>query len=507
MNRLRIDPVLLLAVFSVVAAGIFTLYTQEVDGLGNENRALKQSIFFGIGLILMIVLRRLNYDLLGNIAVPLYMFSIALLILTYLIGSEIKGAKSWIRFGPVGFQTSELAKLSTIILLAKYLELKERELEHITSLLIPFTIAVVPMLLIVNQPDLGGAFIFAPILLAMLFIASADAYHLSSIIVFFGITLSLPLYIEYHNIMLVDPLITRLSELGQQNLLPAVRILGSDIWSFVEDSKVPAGVAGSDADYLQNVLSNAALMANLEEASESVRGEIGGIFLRMIDNDYLIIGLGGVLSAVALGLLVWRLTQGVSFAHLRKYYIPLGVIGVALLSAAAVHKTFSFKYHQVVRVTAFLNPDRFPRDLAYQIRASKAAIGSGQWAGRGLFKGEMTLGDRPVVPEAFTDFIFTSWSERTGLFGSFLLLLALVAIPIRAVQISFEARDRFGSLLAAGIGFYFFFHIFLNVGISLGLLPVTGLPLSFMSYGGSHLIMCMSAVGILLSVYRRRHAN
>jgi rod shape determining protein RodA len=88
-----------------------------------------------------------------------------------------------------------------------------------------------------------------------------------------------------------------------------------------------------------------------------------------------------------------------------------------------------------------------------------------------------------------------------------LLLLVLIGIPLRSLQLSFEARDRFGSLLAAGIAIMLFYHIAFNAGITLGLLPVTGLPMSFMSYGGSHLITCMAAVGILLSIYRRRFAN
>ncbi|MBI41186.1 MAG: rod shape-determining protein RodA [Leptospiraceae bacterium] len=508
-SKYRIDFVLLFSVLFAVGAGIFVLYTQETNAETSFPSWMKQSIFFGLGLILMFALRKVNYQVIGGIALPLYGVAIFLLLITLIpfIGSEHKGARSWIRFGAVGFQTSEIAKLATIILLAKYLELKERELEHIYSLLIPFGIAVLPMLLIVVQPDFGGAFVIAPILLSMLYMAGADIYHIGSIVIFFAVSIFVPLYIEYHNIMLVDSVLTRIGELGKDSLMPAVRILKSDIWAFLEKAKIPEGVTGSDREYLGNILTNQSLFIDLQDAAESIRIEEGGMLLRILDNDILLLVVALLCTFTALGLFIWRLTQGVSFKSLRKYYIPLGVIGISILSALSIHWTFSFKYHQVVRVTAFINPDRFPRGHAYQIRASKAAIGSGQWVGQGMFDGEMTIGDTPVVPEAHTDFIYTAWAERTGFLGSVFLLLILAAIPLRALQMSYEARDRFGSLLAAGLGFMFFYHIFFNVGIALGLLPVTGLPLSFVSYGGSHLITSLMATGILLSIFRRKYVN
>ena len=161
----------------------------------------------------------------------------------------------------------------------------------------------------------------------------------------------------------------------------------------------------------------------------------------------------------------------------------------------------------MIRLTEFLNPDQFKQGAGYQLRASKPAVGSGKVFGKGLFHGEMTEGRVPHVPEAGTDFIFASWAEQTGFIGSVLLLFFLMSIPLRGLQISFESKDRFGSLLAAGIVAMIFFHIAINVGIVIGLLPVTGVPLTFMSYGGSHLVMAMTAVGIILSIKKRKFAN
>jgi rod shape determining protein RodA len=506
-KKARIDLVLVLAITLVSVAGIFTLYTQDIDSANPSYRWVKQLSFSIAGFIIMLILRKTNYQVLGNISLPLYGLSILLLIITLVIGSEIKGARSWIRIGPLGFQTSELAKLASVILLAKYLELKEKDMEQITSLIIPFAIFLLPMLLIVIQPDLGGAVIMAPILLSMLFVAGMDIYHISSIFLFFGISMSIPLYIEYNNIMLVDELINRLLDLGKDGLLPAVRILRSDIWRFLENGSIPSTLSGSDLDYLMRVRDTPALFIEFQEIARALRYESGGFLLRILDTDWVIVLLGSAMTMAAAGMFIWRVTQGGSWRYLRRYYIPLGVIGISLLSAFTIHNTFSFKYHQIVRVTAFINPDRFPRDLAYQIRASKAAIGSGQIIGKGLFSGEMTVGENPVVPEAFTDFIFTAWAERVGFIGSVLLLILLILIPLRGFQIGLEARDKFGSLLATGISFIYLYHIVFNIGIEIGLMPVTGLPLSFMSYGGSHLILCMAAAGILLNIYLRKHAN
>lgn len=508
-KKSRLDIILTVLVILVVSVGIFTLYSQEIILDASSGKWYRQLIHVTVGLIIAYLLHRVNYTILGEYAIPMYGFALFLLLITLVpfVGSEIKGARSWIRIFGFGFQTSELAKIVTIILLAKYMELREREMDKIPSLLMAFTIALIPMLLIVVQPDFGSAFAFAPILLSMLYVAGADLLHISSVITFFGSVIFIPLFIEYKKITMVDPLLSHIANLEQNQILPAVRILKKDIWDFVDRGLIPSYVTGGDKSYLTNVLNSSALFDNLREAARAVRFESGGFFLMIVENETFMLSLGAILSIAAVFFFIIRYARGRSFSYLRQFYIPMGVIGISLLSAMAVHMTFSFKYHQVVRITAFLNPDKFPRDLAYQIRASKAAIGSGEFTGRGMFNGDMTMGERPLVPESTTDFIFTAWSERTGFLGASLLLLMLIGIPLRGLQISFDARDRFGSILGSGLSFMFFYHIILNTGIALGLLPVTGLPLSFLSYGGSHMIVSMIGVGILLSIYRKRFVN
>ena len=508
--RQRFDIFLLICVYAVIGIGIFTLYSQEVILENAPDRWLRQAIYALVGSFFLILLSNLNYQNFMVYAFPLYCFSLFLLVLTLIpgVGSEVNGARSWLRIGNVvGFQTSELAKLATIILLATYLTLKEREMGHLSSLLIPFFITIIPVGLIVIQPDFGSAFSLLPVLLAILLLAGADYYHIGAIMTFVSLSLLIPIYVEYHNIILLPNLLEHLEEIGNRDLLPAVRILKTNIWEFISKAEITTQVASQDQNYLQRILQSEKHMNALQQAATTVRYEAGGFLLIILEQVKLLIGISLVFLVFSVFLIGIRLMRGNVYANLRKLYIPLGIIGISLLIAAGARSFFSFRPHQVARVTAFINPEKFPRDLAYQIRASKAAIGSGEALGRGVWQGEMTLGRRPLVPEAYTDFIFTSWAERTGFVGSIFLLLLLMAIPLRSLLLSSEIHDRFGSLLVGGISFLFLFHIVVNIGIGLGLLPVTGLPLSFMSYGGSHLVVSLAAVGILMSVYRRKFVH
>lgn len=496
MIERKLDYFLIISVVLVVFSGILTLYTQELHVIDGTGKWYRQIIFFIIGFVLMYFTSRINYQLLGAYALPIYLITIFLLVITLVIGHQGKGAKSWINLGFFNIQTSEVAKLSTVILLGQYLVLREREIKKITVLIIPFIIVFIPMALIVIQPDFGTALSFIPILLAMLFLGGADILHISSLILFGGITLCIPMYIEFTKLTLIQPLSEFLSKTGKTEALSHVTQLGSKIWTLINGQKTPEEL---------NISINPKNFKILQDASEQVIEENTAFFFKLFSNDNFMLFFGLSLAVISGILIVLRLARGSE--NLRKYYIPLGVLGLSFLSAFLIIKKVPFREYQVVRLTAFINPDQFKQGAGYQLRASKPAIGSGRFSGKGFGNAEMTEGKIPHVPESSTDFIFASWAEQVGFLGSVFLLFILLSIPLRGLQISFESKDRFGSLLAAGIVALIFFHIAINVGIVIGLLPVTGLPLSFMSYGGSHLIMSMVAVGIILSIKMRKHAN
>jgi rod shape determining protein RodA len=160
------------------------------------------------------------------------------------------------------------------------------------------------------------------------------------------------------------------------------------------------------------------------------------------------------------------------------------------------------KDYQKMRLTVFLDPNVDPLGSGYHIIQSKIAIGSGMLFGKGLFAG--TQSQLNFLPENHTDFIFAVIGEEFGFVGSFVVLTLYLVLLYRGVKVAGEARDNFGMLLATGIVSMLAFHVLVNIGMTAGIMPVTGIPLPLMSYGVSSLTTNMVSVGILLNIYMRR---
>ncbi|UCC68444.1 MAG: rod shape-determining protein RodA [Armatimonadota bacterium] len=180
--------------------------------------------------------------------------------------------------------------------------------------------------------------------------------------------------------------------------------------------------------------------------------------------------------------------------------LPLERIRPAALGRALAHT--GLKDYQKRRLTIFLNPQADPLGAGYHIIQSRLTIGSGQLLGRGLFHG--TQSRLRFIPERHTDFIFSVVGEELGLLGALAMLLLYFFIFWRGLRIALRARDHLGSLLAAGAISMLIFHAIINLGMSVGLMPVTGLPLPFVSYGGSNLLTSSIAFGLLQNVHMRR---
>lgn len=159
--------------------------------------------------------------------------------------------------------------------------------------------------------------------------------------------------------------------------------------------------------------------------------------------------------------------------------------------------------HQLNRLEVLWNPDIDPQGIGYQLRQSINAVGSGQFSGRGLFP-DVTAAGFQYVPEAENDFIFTAVAEQLGFVGGVLVIVAFSILVWRLLVISANARDRFGALIAAGVASMIAFHVFVNIGMTIGIMPVTGLPLPFLSQGGSFYISMALSLGIANSVWLMR---
>lgn len=178
-----------------------------------------------------------------------------------------------------------------------------------------------------------------------------------------------------------------------------------------------------------------------------------------------------------------------------------GMVAAAAGGIAAVVRLHLLAAYQLGRLTSFINPASDPRGTGYSAAQSKIAIGSGGLRGTGLFSSHMIAGN--FVPEQHTDFIFAVVGNELGFAGALVVLGLLGLVLFRALRIAMTAEDQFGMLVACGVVIWFAFQAFINIGMTVGITPVTGLPLPFVSYGGSAMFADMMGVGLLLSVHRR----
>ena len=188
------------------------------------------------------------------------------------------------------------------------------------------------------------------------------------------------------------------------------------------------------------------------------------------------------------------------FAAGINYKIVAGAFGAFLVSLPIMWNLL--KPYQKDRILVFFNPELDPMGAGYHVIQSETAIGSGKFTGKGLFQG--TQNNLGFIPERHTDFIFSVIGEELGLVGALLILVLFLWLLLRCLHIARVSKDDYGMLICVGVMAMFLFHVLENIGMTIGLMPVTGIPLPFISYGGSSLLTNMAAVGLVLNVGMRR---
>jgi rod shape determining protein RodA len=304
--------------------------------------------------------------------------------------------------------------------------------------------------------------------------------------------------LDYRQIKMLAPLVLIASCLG---LLVVLSPLGSVVNGAKSWITLPGGFQIEPSEYgkLSIILIAAMFLGGLRQG-ETRPG------LRAIA---ITIGL----SAIPLVLVVAEPDLGVTILMVALLVALIALSGVRLrwlaalaaggaLGVYAVAKLHLLKSYQISRLTSFLNPSADPRGTGYSAYQSKIMVGTGGKYGQGLFHGQLVAGN--FVPEQHTDFIFAVAGEELGFVGCVVIIGLLAIVLFRAFRIAARADDQFGMLMAAGVGIWFGVQAFINIGMTIGIMPVTGLPLPFVSYGGSAMFADMIAVGALMTVYRRR---
>lgn len=244
------------------------------------------------------------------------------------------------------------------------------------------------------------------------------------------------------------------------------------------------------------IITFAAHMAKVEGSINKL-SVLGGLILHLAVPLGLILlqpdlGTGAVFAAVFAGVLF---VGGLS----PKIYVP--VMGIGVASLPIIYRFLSD--YQRRRITVFLNPEADPTGGGYNVIQSKTALGSGGLLGNGYLQGIST--QNGYLPAKHTDFIFSSFSEEFGFFGSLVVILLLMFIILRVIIIAQRSDTLFGRYVCTGIGAMLFFHTFENIGMCMGLMPVTGIPLPFVSYGGSSMVTNFICIGVVLSIARSRN--
>jgi rod shape determining protein RodA len=260
-------------------------------------------------------------------------------------------------------------------------------------------------------------------------------------------------------------------------------------------------VAGARISHLMSliVLSVLAIGIPMVVAYYKELDRMDGWLIRILADNQLLTTVSIVLGVIALlALIINFMVRTKAFL---RFALAVALIPIGLLTASFMNSYL--QPYQRKRIVIFIDPEMDYYGAGYNIIQSKIAIGSGGFTGKGFMKG--TQNQLAFLPEKKTDFVYSSVGEEWGFLGSFFLLGTYFLFVYRGVMIVYRAKDMVGSLLACGIVTMFVFHIFINIGMASGMMPVTGLPLPFISYGGSNLLANMLAVGLLFNIEMRRY--
>ena len=433
----RMDWVLVAAAAGLVLIGTVAVMSAASPMPRYTQILQRHFLALALGALAFVFGTSFNYQIYQDQARILYGVMIAMMAAVLIVGETVRGHRSWIHLPYFSFQPSEMARVCTVLVLANYLDRREKQIERLSTALGALAIVLPVVGLIILQPDFSSALIFFPVLASMLFCAGASLAQLAALTAFGAVT-------------------------GGLLLLWTLSSLHPEI---------------------ERASAVAAYAVRLSRSGGLLALTVGGAFA------------AAYLAYRALLILRFR----VALVH---FVAGAAVLSSALCAGVLVNR--HIKYYQRNRFISFLAPEADPQEAGYNVNQALVAIGSGGVSGKGIFSG--TQAQLGFLPERHTDFIFAVIGEEMGFLGAASVLGLYVLLLSRVVRAALAARDRYGYLVCCGIASMFGFYVLVNVGMCLGLLPVAGIPLPLISYGGSSLVASLWAVGVVSSVHSKRYA-
>jgi rod shape determining protein RodA len=450
----ELDWPLFITFMLMVFMGLMTIYSvafnpEHPSIFDIEKQYGKQIIWISVSLFLGLIVFLIDSDIYRKYAFPIYLFTLSLLVLV-LFMPPINGARAWIGVANLGIQPAEFAKIASALLLARYIsELNIKQL-NTSSVFLAILILLVPMTLILLQPDAGTFVVFTSFLFVM-----------------------------YREGLTFDPIILKFI-----NAYPGVKF--KQTW--VGTHFIPILFVLIFISIVTLLLSNMSFY--LWFSDEPINGSMGIILFLTILAILAILFIqrfgnkrekGRMMLIILLG---FGLTGGLSF-----------LVGKSFSSLAP---------HQKDRIELFLGLKEDPNGKDYNRNRAMSAVGSGGWSGKGYKNASVSSVESNHVPESETDFIFCPFAEEWGYVGVILLICLYMFMLIRILYIAERQRSAFNRIYAYCVAMILFYHFAINIGMNIGFAPVIGIPLPFFSYGGSSMMSFSLMMFILLKLDSQR---
>ncbi len=450
-----IDWVFMSIFIALVAIGWMMVYSANFDGdntfefLDLSSEIGRQSLWLVISTVVFISVLAIDWTFWNSFAIPFYIISMVLLVLVLFFGNEVKGNKSWFDFGFISFQPSEIAKFATSMALASYMSFNKNSIKNSKILFTAIGIFILPMFLILLQPDAGSALVFISFFMLLYRKGLNPVYYVLAFLFLFIFIFSL--------------------------------IFG------------PSSVTGFSL-----LIGFGILLFNYEVAYRTI-----GIYAAAFIASAVLYFKGFMPYSILVQLIGFLISVYLIFKERKMRELILVGSSVVIIAILSFTTDYLFeeviKPHQQERINIWLRPERCdPKGPLYNLIQSKLAIGSGGIIGKGFLNGEMTKYN--YVPEQSTDFIFSIVGEEQGFLGTSSVILLFLLLITRMIVIAERAKLEFVRNYAYCLAGIFFIHFFINIGMTLGLMPIIGIPLPLVSRGGTSLLFFSIMIAVLVKM-------